>query len=406
MRIAVWHNLPSGGGKRALYNHVKALKGHGHYLEGWTTDYASHDYLPLSDTIKEHSKPITNKLENLKKIKSPIIKTIKTINLIKDHCKECVEEIEKEGFDLIFANSCGITYIPYIGMFTKIPVITYLGEPNRILYEASDFGNIWELPAYDFSLRGINRLRKDFLVTYSRRIQVREEIKAAKSCRRLLVNSLYSRESIKRAYGINSEVCYLGVDEKWFQVNNDVLKKPFVVGMGSIGKGKNVDMAIRVISKIPIEQRPQLKWISNCFSPDYFNEITILAEKLGVDFFPLINIKDEKLMKVLSEAAVMIYTSHLEPFGLAPIEANMCGTSVVGIAEGGIRESIKNQENGFLVNGYHLNEMANLILPFIIDNNYAKQMGQQARGHALKYWNWKQMADNIENELQSIMNET
>ena len=403
MRIAIWHNLPSGGGKRALYNHIKALQGHGHYIEGWTTDYASQDYLPLSEIIKEHCKPITKNLQKINKNKSPIRRTIKTINLLKKHCKECVEEIEREGFDLIFANSCGLTYMPYIGLFAKIPVVTYLGEPNRLLYEASEIGNIWELPAFNFTPRGINRLRKDLLTTYSRRIKVGEEIKAAKSCSRILVNSLYSRESIKRAYGINSSVCYLGVDEKLFHSDNDILKKPFVVGMGSIGKGKNVDMAIHVIAKIPTYQRPQLKWISNGFIPDYFNEITTLAKELKVEFIPLIDINDNKITEVLSEAAVMIYTSQLEPFGLAPIEANMCGTSVVGVAEGGIRESIKNQINGFLVNGYQIDEMSKLILPFLTDINYAKQMGKQARAHALKYWNWKQMADNIENELQSII---
>jgi glycosyltransferase involved in cell wall biosynthesis len=402
MRIAIWHNLPSGGGKRTLYNHIKALKEHGHYIEGWTTDYASQDYLPLSEIIIEHCKPITKNLQKLDKFKSPIRQTIKKIHLLKNHCKECTEEIEKEGFDLIFANSCGLTYMPYIGLFAKIPVVTYLGEPNRLLYEASEIGNIWEMPSFDFSIRGINRLRKDLLTTYSRRIQVSEEIKAAKSCSRMLVNSLYSRESIKRAYGINSSVCYLGVDEKLFHSDNDIPKKPFVVGMGSIVKGKNVDMAIHVIAKIPTYQRPQLKWISNGFAPDYFNAITTLAKKLKVEFMPLIDIKDEKLTEVLSEAAVMIYTSQLEPFGLAPIEANMCGTSVVGVAEGGIRESVKNQINGFLVNDYQIDEMANLILQFITDMNYAKQMGKQARTHVLKYWNWKQMADNIENEIQSI----
>jgi glycosyltransferase involved in cell wall biosynthesis len=403
MRIAIWHNLPSGGGKRALYNHIKALKERGHYIEGWTTDYASQDYLPLSDIIKEHSKPITKNLQKLNKTKSPIRRTLKTINLLKKHCKECVEEIEREGFDLIFANSCGLTYMPYIGLYAKIPVITYLGEPNRVLYEASENGSIWELPSFNFTLRGINRLRKDLFITYSRRIKLGEEINAAKSSNRILVNSLYSRESIKRAYGIESTVCYLGVDEKLFHIDNDIQKKPFVVGMGSIGKGKNVDMAIRVIAKIPKEQRPQLKWISNSFVPDYFNEITALAKELKVDFLPLIDINDEKLIDVLSEAAVMIYISHLEPFGLAPIEANMCGTSVVGIAEGGIRESIINRINGFLVNGYSIVEMANFILQFISDMDYAKQMGRQARAHALKYWNWEQMSDNIEKELQFII---
>src|ERR1039458_290172 len=35
MRIAVWQDLPSGGGERALYDHVSGLVAHGHYVESW-----------------------------------------------------------------------------------------------------------------------------------------------------------------------------------------------------------------------------------------------------------------------------------------------------------------------------------------------------------------------------------
>ena len=398
MKIAVWHNLPGGGGKRALYNHIKALKERGHYLEAWTTDYASINYFPLSKLIEEHCKPVSTELRKINKVNSPVKQTLKIIRLLKNHCKECVEEIENAGFDLIFVNSCAITYMPFIGLFAKMPVVVYLGEPNRLLYEASDSMNIWELPACDFSIRGINIIRKDLSLTYSRRIQMREEISAAKSCNRILVNSLFSRESIKRAYGIDSVVCYLGVDEKHFHDKKDLIKKPFVAGMGRISKSKNVEMAIRIISKIPVEKRPQLKWISNGFVPDYYETIITLAKNLNVNFVPLIDLADEKLTEVLGEAAVMICTSHLEPFGFAPIEANMCGTSVVAISEGGFRESVQHQVNGLLVNGSRIDEMANSILLFTTDLKYAKQMGQQAKAYALKYWNWEKMSDNIEKE--------
>jgi glycosyltransferase involved in cell wall biosynthesis len=402
MKIAVWHNLPSGGGKRALYNHIKALKKNGHYIESWTTDYASKDWNPLSDLIIEHCKPIAAELQKLKEIKSPIKQTFGIINLLKRHSKECAEEIEKAGFDLILANSCCISYMPYIGLFAKIPVVVYLGEPDRILYEASENGNIWAMPSTNFSIRGLNRLRKDFIQTYSLRIKMREEINAAKACSRILVNSLYSRECFKRAYGVDSEVCYLGVDEKQYVLKEDLEKKQYVVGMGRISKSKNVEVALYVIAKIPKEKRPQLKWISNGYVPDYFDKIITLAKDLQVDFVPLIDIHDKQLAEVLSEAAVMIYTPHLEPFGLAPLEANMCGTSVVAISEGGIRESIQHQINGLLVNGFKIDAMANLILPFVTDSDYAKKMGQKARSHVLNHWNWKNMSDNIEFELQAF----
>ena len=54
MKIAVWHNLPSGGGKRALYYHVRGLVERGHEITCWSLDTADHSYLPLSEFASEH----------------------------------------------------------------------------------------------------------------------------------------------------------------------------------------------------------------------------------------------------------------------------------------------------------------------------------------------------------------
>src|SRR5260370_35177388 len=58
MKIAVWHNLPSGGGKRALYYHVRGLVEKGHSVEAWCPSTSDRNYLPLSEVITEHVAPI------------------------------------------------------------------------------------------------------------------------------------------------------------------------------------------------------------------------------------------------------------------------------------------------------------------------------------------------------------
>jgi hypothetical protein len=58
MRIAIWHNLPSGGGKRALYYHVWGLVERGHSVEAWCPPSADQTYLPLGALIREHITPM------------------------------------------------------------------------------------------------------------------------------------------------------------------------------------------------------------------------------------------------------------------------------------------------------------------------------------------------------------
>ena len=54
IRIAVWHNLPSGGGKRALYDQVRGLTNRGYHIEAWCPSTADQNFLPLNSLIKEH----------------------------------------------------------------------------------------------------------------------------------------------------------------------------------------------------------------------------------------------------------------------------------------------------------------------------------------------------------------
>ena len=51
-------------------------------------------------------------------------------------------------------------------------------------------------------------------------------------------NSFYSRESILRAYGLDAEVCYLGVDETRFTADDSVSRLPFFSKRGLRGLGK------------------------------------------------------------------------------------------------------------------------------------------------------------------------
>ena len=133
MRIAVWHDLPSGGGKRALYQHVRGLVDRGHFVESWCLDTADQTYLPLSQLVTEHVCPLyVNGNQNI----SDAEREAALIEAFDDACRRCAAEIEDGGFDLLFANTAQRFHVPYVLKYVQIPKVLYLQEPCRPLYEA------------------------------------------------------------------------------------------------------------------------------------------------------------------------------------------------------------------------------------------------------------------------------
>ena len=230
------------------------------------------------------------------------------------------------------------------------------------------------------------------------RVQARKELENAQAFNLILVNSLFSRESVQRAYGLDSKVCYLGVDSTLFEPLH-LPRKNIVVGLGGIAPGKGLDRAVRAIGSITEIERPSLVWVGNFSDPNYLSEIQKLASSLEVDFVQKVRISDRELVVLLNQASVMIYTSILEPFGFAPLEANACGTPVVAIAEGGIRETVRDGINGFLINDNNPIEIGQAISKLLNNPNLAREIGESARNIVVEKWSLENAINNIENVL-------
>lgn len=404
LRIAIWHNLPTGGGKRQLYNHVKGLLERGHYLEAWCPDTAVKDYLTLNTLIKENVVPLD--LPPNSEYTGKDSKTVRAlIRAMEKHCEACGEQINAGGFDVLFANSCFIFRTTPIAKYVDIPSAIYLGEPYRNFYEALP-ELPWIAPAIQmdehYSWRSITDHLKSVIRLDGIRLQARFELEFAKEFDAIFVNSRFSRESVLRAYGLESKICYLGIDTEHYRPTLEP-KEEYVIGVGYIYHGKGIDRAIRAIGTIHEEKRPALLWVGDNASQSDLKSYESLARELGVNFSPKIHISDEELIGLLSRAKAMIYTSRLEPFGLAPLEANACGTPVVGIAEGGIKETIRNGINGFLSDDDDPEVLGGLISKFIDEPELSCNMGLRASEFVKENWGLGFCTDNIEVRLRQLI---
>lgn len=422
LRIAVYHNLPSGGGKRALYDQVSGLARRGHQIEAWCASMADSSFLPLSPIVPEHVIEVReSEAERSGRwawTTKPYRDAIASVEEMDRVAAQASEEIRRGGFDVLFSGPCYVQSSPAIGRFVDIPSVLYLPEPNRDLYEArydvdggpqlrwahqhsrrcggSRFGKIGDLK---FSLE---MMRFDYSHLKAERLRVQVERSNALAFDSILTNSFFSRESIIRAYGLESRVCYLGVDTDRFRPS-DSPKEPFVVGLGGLYPAKRPDLAIRAIGSIEPAQRPPLVWVGNMAVADYVAELTTLAKELEVEFRPMVRIDEDALVDLLGRAAVIVYTPRLEPFGFAPLEANACGTPVVAMAEGGIRETIRDGINGTLVIDPDPELIGRALLEYTSDLGLSARTGRLAREEIEKRWSLEASIDRLESELMRIM---
>lgn len=389
LRIAVWHHLPPGGGaKRALHQHLQWLHGRGHHLEIWSPPSGQGDFLPLSQFGREHVIPlgeqsIPSRLAWAYKQVGAEPYLLMKLHALTEHSRRAAQEIDDGKFDIMLATTCQWLAVPSIAAFARTRGVLYLNEPYRPLYEATTrLPWVEEQSSGGSTLGRIRHFVGSSLRAHPHRVYAREERRHVLAFARVLANSRFSRESLLRAYGVDSTVCYLGIDATIFE-NSVAPRQPLVVGVGQFHASKNPEFVIRAAGAS--RSRPRLRWICNAIhSSAFVHQMKELAASLGVPFELLEGVADEVLVRSYQEAAVFAYAPRLEPFGLAPLEANACGTPVVAVAEGGVRETVEHGVNGLLVDT--IAEMAQAIDRLIADPEQARALGQ--RGAALVRQKW------------------
>jgi glycosyltransferase involved in cell wall biosynthesis len=404
VKIAVWHNLPSGGAKRALHDLVTGLLERGHAIQAWCPPTADQGFLPLSEIVPEHVVPLGQPRRTTggltRSVLDRFVPSLGRLDALDEHARRCAAEIDRLGFDVLFAHPCRFTRVPSIGRYASLPKVLYLQEPNRWLYEARP-----SLPwvagttgrGSRFARAGLVRAALDIAVVQGLRRLAREESLSARAFDLLLVNSYFSRESVVRTYGLNARVAYLGVDTTSFR-ELGLPRQDFVVGVGSITRNKGLELAIECVAAIA-EPRPPLVWAANaCSDPDYLRDVRARALVRGVNLDIRMHLPDADLVSLLNQAALVLCVSDLEPFGLVALEAAACGTPVVGVAEGGLRETIVDHETGLLVDR-DVGAIACAIQRLRSDQPLARRLGQTAAQQVRALWSLPRSVERIEARL-------
>jgi glycosyltransferase involved in cell wall biosynthesis len=397
VKIAVVQNLPSGGARRALVEHCRGLRARGHTVEAFYPDTADEAFLPLEPVVDRvhvwRAPPPPAREASLFGKVGPgaAFRAARLVRaLIRIH-REMATAVDRGGFDVALVGHDMFTHAPRALRYLRTPSAYYCQEPLRFVYEAP----------VGIAVRSgggfLARTLRTAATAAAKRVLKPMDARSVRAARMILANSVYSHESILRAYGRSARVVYLGVDAAHFRPL-DVPRERIVLSVGAMHPAKGFDFVIASLARIPETRRPALVIVSDRGYGVYRGLLEAQARSAGVRLRIEERASEDELVRWYNRAAVLAYAPYLEPFGLVALEAMACGTPVVAVAEGGTRESVRAGETGLLT-PREAGAFAEALDRVLSDVALGSGLAAAARADVAQRWTWGESARQLEEAL-------
>jgi glycosyltransferase involved in cell wall biosynthesis len=394
MRIAIFHNLLSGGGKRALHELARRLAQQ-HELRVYSLASANHSFADVRPLAATHQ---VFDFSPSRLWHSPLGRVNQVARMwdllrLRALSRRVAAAIERDGADVAFVHPCQFENSPsLLRALRQVPTVYYCQEPLRRWVEPMPARPYFRpssaqalLDRVDPALHAYHRLMRH---------TDRANLRAAG---RVLVNSEFVRQAVRHLYGVEAQVSYLGVDTALFRPLA-AEKQPFLLSVGSLTPLKGFDFLIEALGELPPAQRRPLVIVSNFQNPPERAHLTALAAERGVTLELMANVSDEQLVTLYNQAPMAVYAPIREPFGLVPLEALACATPVVAVREGGLAESVEHGRFGLLTDR-HPGRFAEAVARLLGQPEVARNYGSLGREHVAREWSWERAAGRVEAAL-------
>ncbi|MDM8520020.1 glycosyltransferase [Anaerolineales bacterium HSG6] len=177
--------------------------------------------------------------------------------------------------------------------------------------------------------------------------------------------------------------------------------------VGRIQRLKGIDVLLRAIARL---RRRQARLTENiCLAiiggkpdPDEnethpeMTHLLNLRRELGLeDLVTFLGSKDQNsLVYYYAAAEMVIIPSNYESFGMVAVEAMACGTPVIASNVGGLKFSVEDGFNGYLVPARNADALANRIRLLLKRPILQQQLSEQAQ-HWAKRFSWTNIAEEL-----------
>jgi glycosyltransferase involved in cell wall biosynthesis len=197
--------------------------------------------------------------------------------------------------------------------------------------------------------------------------------------------------------GKGIELVHNGVDLESFKPAEKSIV-PIVLYLGRLKAYKSVDVLLTAF-KILLDNVPDAMLIIAGSGEEEAHLKRLVSQlNLGQKVVFTGKVSEREKIELLQKSWVLVNPSFMEGWGITTIEANACGTPVVGADVPGLRDSIRNFETGYLVPHGDSHGFANKIGLLIRDRRLRLEFTNQSLQWA-KNFSW----DKSVNKMLAVM---
>lgn len=301
-----------------------------------------------------------------------------------------------KGFDIVIAHSQPSNWLAYnVKNSVGIPYIGYLHQANRFLYPRNiDKITGWSTDTNYEILHWIHKM--SMIISRLDQLSIRE-------AKNIFVNSQWVKDKIDKVYGLESELCYPGVNpDKFSQTGSseNQVRAPYILSTNRHYPQKCLHYLLKIISLIQTDY-PLLKcYLTGAFTR-YTAKLVEYAQKLRISKNIVFtnNLNESDLMKLYRHAYVYTFTSPEEDLGLGPIEAGAFGVPSIVWDNAGPRETVLDGKTGYRVKPFDIYEMTRKHRRLLEDPNLRDEMGLHASRFVRHKFTWDKHIDILERAM-------
>jgi glycosyltransferase involved in cell wall biosynthesis len=252
-----------------------------------------------------------------------------------------IEQFDLRGYDLVISSSHAVAK----GVITG-------PDQLHICYCHSPMRYAWDLQHQYLKESGLERGMKSWIARALLHYLRLWDSRTANGVDVFIANSRYIARRILKVYRREAEVIYPPVDVEAFTLRQD--KEDFYLTASRMVPYKRIDLIVEAFSQMPdrrlvvIGDGPEMPKVRAKAGPN----VTLLG------YQPF-----EVLRDYMQRAKAFVFAAE-EDFGIAPVEAQACGTPVIAFGKGGAAETVVAGETGVFFQDQNVSSLIKAIEEF------------------------------------------